>query len=145
MPTADRERPEGTDPIEWMVARVRRDQGDAPSAAELLKQVHELTAALGYREAQASSTAELLKQIHELTTSLRYWEAQAPSAAELLKQVHELTAALRYWEAQAAALLEHSNAATKIRYVGRRVTHATKRRMGNVVRWLRRVDTRTAK
>jgi len=92
LPTVDGARPEGADPIEWMVAGIKRDRGDSPDAEELLK------------------------------------------------QVDELTAALRYWEAQAAVLLEQADASAKIRFLGGRISHAARRRMGNVVRWLRRID-----
>jgi len=47
---------------------------------------------------------------------------------------------LRTWESQAAVLLERADASAKIRYLGGRIGHAAKTRMGNVVRWLRRID-----
>jgi GT2 family glycosyltransferase len=88
LPTVAGARPEGADPIEWMVARIKRET-------------------------------------HE----------KGPA-----EQIDELTAALRYWEAQAAVLLERADASAKIRYLGGRIGHAVRRRMGNVVRWLRRID-----
>jgi GT2 family glycosyltransferase len=102
LPTVDRARPEGTDPIEWMIARIKPDKPDREGAASY---------------------------------------SETPTA-ELLKQIHELTAALRYWEAQAAVLLEQADASAKIRYLGGRIGHAARRRLGNVVRrlgpWLHR-------
>lgn len=88
LPTVAGARPEGADPIEWMVARIKRETHEKDPA----------------------------------------------------KQIDELTAALRYWEAQAAVLLERADASAKIRYLGGRIGHAVRRRMGNVVRWLRRID-----
>ena len=44
LPTIDRARPEGADPIEWMVARIKRETHEKEPA----KQIDELTAAVRY-------------------------------------------------------------------------------------------------
>jgi hypothetical protein len=62
---------------------------------------------------------------------------------DLARQIDELTSALRHWESQAAILLENADASARIRYMTGRITHATRRRLDSVVRWLLRGDSRT--
>jgi hypothetical protein len=58
MPTVDEVRPKDTDPVEWIVARVKHGPDVAPYDWE-------------------GRVEELVRQIDELTAALRHWEAQA--------------------------------------------------------------------
>jgi hypothetical protein len=61
----------------------------------------------------------------------------------LTRQIDELTAALRHWESQAAILLDTADASTRFRHMAGRVTHAARRRLDSVARWLLRSGSRT--